>query len=290
MNEHDAQTRKIQEKLLGILLYFQQFCDENGLRFTLAGGTCLGAVRHQGFIPWDDDLDVFMLREDYEKLPELWEKNADTSRFSCVRSDDKINIHHTSTEIKDNNTTFINRHGVDVDMHQGLMIDVIALDGVADAPLSRLHQMLQSMIFCCFNFQRLPNHKSKLTYYATKAALTIVRSDKLKYKLWKAAEGQIAKYGVADHPLVASFGEGVAIMRQRFPKEWFLNPGYATFEGYTMPVPADTDKYLTISYGDYMQLPPPEEQVCRHDAVFIDLDHSYKQYRGIKYLVNGEKK
>ena len=58
-------TRKIQEKMLEILVYFENFCTENGLKFTLCGGTCLGAVRHGGFIPWDDDVDVFMLREDY---------------------------------------------------------------------------------------------------------------------------------------------------------------------------------------------------------------------------------
>ena len=65
-------TRRIQEKMLDILVYFDRFCRENGLTFTLCGGTALGAVRHGGFIPWDDDVDVFMLREDYERLQELW--------------------------------------------------------------------------------------------------------------------------------------------------------------------------------------------------------------------------
>ena len=100
MNEQLAETRKIQEKLLEILLYFQQFCQEHDLRFTLAGGTCLGAVRHRGFIPWDDDVDVFMLREDYERLGGMWERFADTGRFACVRSNEQYNIHHTATEIK----------------------------------------------------------------------------------------------------------------------------------------------------------------------------------------------
>lgn len=285
MNKDDLQTQQIQKKLLEILVYFQEFCKENNLHFVLAGGTCLGAVRHKGFIPWDDDVDVFMLRSDYEKLPKIWAEKADTSRYSCVRSDEKINIHHSATEIKDNNTTFINRHSIDVDMHQGLMIDVIPLDGVPENKLSRLHQMLQSMLYCCFNFQRLPNHKSKLTFYATKLALAVIRSSKLRYMIWKTAEKQVVKYGTKNHSLVASFGEGVAIMLQRFPKEWFLKPGFADFEGYRMPVPANVDEYLRISYGDYMKLPPEEEQVCRHDAVFIDLEHSYLQYRGIKYLV-----
>ena len=64
----EVTIQEIQSKLLEILLYFQKFCQENGLGFVLAGGTCLGAVRHKGFIPWDDDVDVFMLRDDYEKL------------------------------------------------------------------------------------------------------------------------------------------------------------------------------------------------------------------------------
>ena len=113
----EVTIQEIQSKLLEILLYFQKFCQENGLGFVLAGGTCLGAVRHKGFIPWDDDVDVFMLRDDYEKLCRIWDEKADTEHYSCVRSNDKFNIRHSATEIKDNNTTFINRHSVDLDIH-----------------------------------------------------------------------------------------------------------------------------------------------------------------------------
>jgi len=285
MREDLVTARKIQDKLLEILLYFQQFCEEHELQFVLAGGTCLGAVRHQGFIPWDDDVDVFMLRDDYERLGQLWDRYADTERYACVRSNELYNIHHTATEIKDSNTTFINRHCVDLDIHQGLMIDVIPLDAVAERPLPRLAQIANGMLYCAFNFQRLPEHKSKIFYYMTKAALSIVRSPKTRYRIWKREEELLSQYRIATHPLVASFGEGLAIMCQRFPKEWFLNPGTAMFEGHEMPVPADVDSYLTISYGDYMTLPPEEERIPRHDTVFMDLEHGYKQYRGIKYCV-----
>lgn len=290
MRDQDIQVIKIQEKMLDIMLYFQKFCEDNGLSFTLTGGTCLGAIRHKGFIPWDDDVDIFMLRDDYEKLPELWKMNADTERYSCVRSDDKINIHHSATEIKDNNTTFINRHSIDSDIHQGVMIDIIPLDGVAEGKIASFMQMFYAMLYCCFNFQRLPEHKSKMTYFITKIALSVVRSDKTRYKIWKYCENKLAQYKISDHPMVASFGEGLTIMRQHLPKEWFTDPVYAEFEGHMMPIPADADKYLTIAYGDYMKLPPEEEQVARHDIVFIDLDNSYKKYRGIKYLVNSDKK
>ena len=280
-----TETKKIQARLLEILLYFQQFCEEHDLGFVLAGGTCLGAVRHQGFIPWDDDVDVFMLRDDYERLGPLWERFADTERYACVRSNEQYNIHHTATEIKDSNTTFINRHSVDSDIHQGLMIDVIPLDAVADGKAARLLQVAHGMLYCCFNFQRLPEHKSRAIYYMTRAALGLVRSPKLRYRIWKHEEKMHSRYKVSEHALVASFGEGLGIMKQRFPKEWFLQPGKAMFEGHEMPVPADVDAYLRISYGDYMQLPPEEEQIPRHDAVFVDLEHGYQQYKGIKYCV-----
>lgn len=274
---------QIQGKLLEILLYFQAFCDAHDLKFTLAGGTCLGAVRHQGFIPWDDDLDVFMLREDYERLGVLWEQDADNDRYSCVRSNDRINIHHSATEIKDNNTTFINGHSQDLDINHGLMIDVIPLDMVAEGKFSRIMQMVNSMIYCCFNFQRLPEHKGRLTYYGTKLALGVIRSFRMRYRIWKAAENRMIALGRSGNHLVASFGEGATIMRQRFPKEWFEDPVYLTFEGYRMPVPADYDRWLTVSYGEYMQLPPPEERVFRHNAIFVDLQHSYTRYKGIYY-------
>ena len=281
----DVSTRKIQEKMLEILVYFEKFCRENGLKFTLCGGTCLGAVRHGGFIPWDDDVDVFMLREDYEKLQDLWAKHADTSRYACVRSNESINIHHSATEIKDSHTTFINRHSVQSDINHGVMIDVIPIDGVPASAWQRFWQMVHSMVYCCFNFQRLPEHKGKLTYYATKLALGVFRSDKVRYRIWKGAERRIARFGTEHCGQVASFGEGASIMRLRFPTEWFREPATMDFEGHPMPVPANVDAYLRRSFGDYMQLPPEEDRVARHSAVFIDLDNSYTKYKGIHYCV-----
>lgn len=275
---------RIHEKLLDILVYFRDFCYEHGLRFYLAGGTCLGAVRHEGYIPWDDDIDVFMLRDDYERLRELWEKYADTSRFSYVRSCEKFNIHHSATEIKDNHTTFINRHSIDLDINHGIMIDVIPLDAVAPTKWTELTQIIYAMAYCLFNFQRLPEHKGKLTYYCSKIALGVIRSDKLRYKIWKYCEKRLSRFSVKDAKYIASFGEGVSIMRQHFPLEWFEDMETTLpFENYDMPVAKDYHEYLRISYGDYMTLPPEEERVFRHNTYFMDLDRCYLEYKGIKY-------
>lgn len=278
-------TQQIQKKMLEILVYFQKFCDENNLPFVLAGGSCLGAIRHKGFIPWDDDVDVLMLREDYERLWKLWRRKADLERYSCIRSNKYVNIHHTAIEIKDNHTTFINRHSIESDINHGIMIDVIPLDGVPASRWKRICQMVDAMAYCCFNFQRLPNHKGKVTYWLTKFALKMVSSRELRYRLWKGAEKRLSKYGTANAEYVSSFGEGMAIMCQRFPVSWFKNRVYMDFEGYKMPVPKDYDQYLKISYGNYMELPPQSERIARHDAVFIDLEHSYTRYKGVYYCV-----
>ena len=282
MEQKQFNTKEIQTNLLEILLYFNDFCRQNNLKYTLAGGTLLGAVRHKGFIPWDDDLDIFMLREDYEKLYTIWNKHADINRYSIVRSNEKLNIHHSATEIQDNNTTFVLSRNLDLDSHQGLMIDVIPLDNVAPTIFGKISQMINSMIYCCFNFQRMPEHKGGLTTLATKIALTIVPSFKLRYLIWNYADRQIRKYSDKSG-LVASFGEGATIMRQRFPRDWFLDPLFLEFEGHILPVPADYDKWLSVSYGDYMQLPSIDEQIPRHEALFIDLDTPFVNYKG-KYF------
>lgn len=283
--ENKYGNREVQEKLLEILLYFHSFCTDHHLNYTLAGGTLLGAARHQGFIPWDDDVDVFMLREDYENLAELWDKYADQSRYSLVRSDDKVNIHHSATEIKDNHTTFINKHSMNDDIHHGLMIDVLPLDDVPANGLKRTIQTVDALVFCCFNFQRLPEHKGKLTYRMTKTALNLVRSLKTRYRIWKHAENNMIKLGRKGSGQVASLVEGMKILKERFPREWFENPVTLPFEGVELPVPRDYHQWLTVSYGDYMTPVPEEERVPRHTIVFSDMNHSYKDYKGIYYCV-----
>jgi len=278
-------NRDVQQKLLEILIYFKAFCDEHQLRFTLAGGTLLGAVRNRGFIPWDDDVDVFMLREDYEKLELLWDLYADTSRYSCVRSNEKVNIHHAATEIKDNNTTFINRHSINDDIHHGLMIDVIPLDDVPENGLLRMMQSMYALVFCCFNFQRLPEHKGKLTYRMTKIALRMVQSPKTRYLIWKCSEQRMMKIGKKSSGEVASLVEGMKILKERFPREWFEQPVYLMFEGMEMPAPQQYKRWLEVSYGDYMTPVPDEDRVPRHNIVFLDMNHSYKDYKGIYYCV-----
>ncbi len=99
--------RRIQLKSLEMLLYFKEICDKNGLLFYFCGGCCIGALRNKGFIPWDDDIDIFMPRADYERLAEIWPSQADNSRYRYTRTTREHFTRLLFATISDENTTFI---------------------------------------------------------------------------------------------------------------------------------------------------------------------------------------
>lgn len=142
-NASPEELRKWQFGLLDILVYFRDFCKEHNLKFYLAGGTRLGAIRHQGFIPWDDDVDVQMFREDYDRLIELWDKEADTSRFVCQVSNKDRSSRFPMATVRSVNTTCIYDHSVNDDFCQGLKIDVEFLDVV---PKGMINKILHTFI------------------------------------------------------------------------------------------------------------------------------------------------
>ena len=285
-NASPEQLRAIQLKSLEILVYFRDFCKTHGLNFSLCGGTCIGAIRHKGFIPWDDDIDVFMLRDDYERLEELWEKYADTKKYSICRTTWENNYHQIVIAIKDNETTFINSHSKDEDIVHGVGIDVLPLDGYPDSKLQRISQVIHAMIFSLFNAQRLPDNQGKLARWMSKIILAIIPSPKIRYKLWTHSEKQMKKYNIKDCEYIAQLISGFKFMKLKYPKEVFETTIDKEFEGYQMPVPAGYDTYLRMGFGNYMEYPPKEDQVAKHKVVYINLKESYKKYKGIYYCTD----
>ena len=179
-----SMTKEIQEKELNMLLYFKEFCNKHNLRFYLCGGGLIGAIRHNGFIPWDDDLDLFMPRPDYEKLAKLWPKYADTERFTYCRTDRDHIYHDAGASIRDNNTTFINRHSMHEDVCHGLALEIMPIDGCAPGKISRVLQLMWAMTFALFNAQRLPDNKGP-TYRALAGYIyKIFSSQSIRYHIW----------------------------------------------------------------------------------------------------------
>ena len=268
-------------KLLEILVYFRDFCNENNLRFFLAAGTCIGAVRHQGFIPWDDDLDVQMFREDYEKLLKLWDEKADTSRFKCCTTTNKTCCRFPMTVIRSTDTTCIYNHSIKDDICQGLKIDVEFLDASPERKLDQAIHYLCSKLFGLFRAQRVPARASFPVKCISWLFLHLVPTMNLRWKITKLLEKRIKKFNSDPSCKYVRY-----LSRPPYEKTVFDDVLWVDFEGYKMPIPAGFDRQLTTRYGNYMELPPEKDRKPATDnLVFYDLDHSYLNYKGKYYCV-----
>lgn len=277
------ELRKVQQRGLKMLLYFQDFCNKHGLLFYFCGGCCIGSIRHKGFIPWDDDIDVFMPREDYEELLKIWDKYADTNKYSlCWPRKDYFSRNLFAT-INDNNTTFIKMHQAELDINHGLVLDILPLDGYPNSSFQRKLQIFWALTYSIFCAQMVPVNHGKLVNIAGKVILWLVPFKKIRYRIWKFAEKQMKKYKIEDCNYVTELCSGPYYMMKKYPKDAFEKSILVDFEGYKMPIPVGYDVYLKEAFGDYMKIPPREKQIPHHDVIFYDLENSYRKYKGTYY-------
>ncbi|MBP1046355.1 LicD family protein [Enterococcus sp. BWM-S5] len=284
-NVSQNDLRELQLKELEILIHLRDICLENDLSLFLAGGSMIGAVRNQGFIPWDDDVDCFMLRKDYEKLTNEWDKLNQNEKYSLCRTNQTENYHHTAMTVKDNTTTFINSHSVDNDINHGISIDIIPIDVVPRGRFSRIKQILAAMTFSVYNAQRVPNNKGGFLKVATKLLLVVIPGQRLRYKIWKKAESMMSQWSWDEGDYLVELVTGPKAILRKLEKRWFAKSEMVLFEQEQMPVPIGYKEYLALIFGDYMTEPPKSEQVPKHDIVCVDTETSYTAYKGKYYKV-----
>ena len=263
--------RKLQLKELDTLVYFKEFCDKNNLLFYLCGGCCIGSLRTGGFIPWDDDIDILMPRDDYEKLYKLWD-NDKHERFKLLRTDEKI-----FTTIVDTETTCVKANQAHLDIPFGIMMDIFPIDGCPKGKFKRTLQKLNAMIYSLFLAQIVPENHGGIMALGSKFLLSIVKSPKAREKKWRNAERRMSKYKISDCEYITELCEGVHSMQPQYPKEWFASAVYREFEGLQMPIPVGYDPYLKKAFGDYMTPPPEDKQKPHHDMILVDTERSYKE-------------
>ena len=262
--------REHQQALLVILGEFDRVCKKLDIPYVLFAGTMLGAVRHQGFIPWDDDLDVMMLRKDYDRFLKEAEPHIDREKFFLQK---EFSEHWPMffSKLRLNNTTCLEKyHPRDPEIHQGVYIDIFPCDNTAKSELGRRLQFLASKIVIA---KSLNARGYETDSRRKKLFMALCRVLPMKPFL------ALTRMGSGESDMVHSFlGGARGYSKNVYLRRWFANRRDADFEGSCYPISACYDELLQVLYGDYMRIPPPEERVCKQHAIFIDLNNSYEKY------------
>ena len=274
---HDGRLSSIQNILLAYLLEVDRICRKHDIKYFLGGGTLLGAVRHHGFIPWDDDADIMMLREDYDKFCKIAKSEMPSSMTFQTNENDK-NCFYEFAKFRLNDTFATGFAKEHKQMHNGLAFDIFCHDKTANSKLGqKLHLGMtlftRALVFNKWNHRKAENG-SKLQSVVTDFCKTVFP---IKFSLW--LEKKTLKFFKNKKNAKYLYdGMGRNIYNGSFPIEYLDEVIYVDFEGYKLPVPKEYDKYLTFLYGDYMELAPLSTRLGCHEIELCDIG----KYDGFK--------
>ena len=268
----ENQLRKLQLTELEILKKIDEFCQKNNITYSLYGGTLLGAVRHKGFIPWDDDLDICMLRSDYQKFIDLWEKEGPKGYILQNKEIDG-NFTQSFTKIRKDHTTFLQKEDLPVKYHTGIFVDVFPIDRIPDNFFFRIQFYIRCLFFQLYTREFVPKQGNIALRIGSKVLLTIIPKKYRKSQRKKMFE-KITKYSFNDSLHTIGI-ETINSLMQLLPADLFESIEYLPFEGKKFMCTSKWSEYLKIKYGDYLSLPPKEEQIWKHDPLKIDFKKNW---------------
>lgn len=270
----DQQLKRIQATELEILDVVDQFCKDHSICYSLTYGTLIGAVRHKGFIPWDDDIDLMMMRESYDRFISLWQENPPEGYFLQTDLTDPP-YGNNFLKIRKNGTTFIqSEKEKTVSYHTGISIDIFPVDRVAPSARERKMQFLA----CQVNMLMTRNHTSgKKGIQGTAEKVFLSLPDSWKRMIKEKSYLYKTKWNHNSNSLLPLFWNGTMYgARKYFRHDLFDSITELPFEGKTYSAYANYHQFLTDYFGDYMKL-PPEEKRKTHHPLLVDFEHEYNE-------------
>lgn len=271
----DYEILELQDKIIETMQYIDSFMREHNITYYIFAGSVLGAIRHNGFIPWDDDFDIAMDNENYNKFIEACDKYLDKERYYLQKGNTKEYPNYYS-KIRINNTTYLEEANKK-NMHQGIFIDVFCLDNAPDKKISRIIQyysavFLKSEALSKFNY-KTKNIKKKFIIILSKI---IVRGN-----IKKILYNNVKKYNKIETKCYTDILSGTTRKNFYIPKEYFDRPKYVNYEKIKLPIPKESEKILKMQYGnDYMT---PKIFLPHNKGWSTEMD--YNEYLKKKQLV-----
>lgn len=280
----EDESRLVKQKLMEMYKDFASLCDANGLAFMLDGGNCLGAVRHQGFIPWDDDLDVMMPRQDYERLKELVQSGAlgDKYEYTCPNDDKDAPCCFMKLYLK--GTRWVEIGNENSKYPKGLFLDIFIIDGAPKNKICRkikgfiansLRLIANMVMESCQGF----SESQRCFYSASVKAKLFIKCRRflgkifsiIPHKKWICWFDNFVKCNVKENCISTIPTNFYLYGPAARPTTVFLPVSYGMFEGVKVPLPNDPNAYLKQNYGPNYMTPPPENKRERHFIVEMKL-------------------
>lgn len=257
--------KKIWAVELDLLVEFKRVCDLHGIRFQLFAGTLLGTIRHQGFIPWDDDVDVAVSRDDFDKLVRLSAEFKHPYFLQTASTDRKYYLSYA--RLRNGETTGAIGTHAGIDYNNGIYIDIFVLDGLPNSEMA-------------WNLQRVFRRLIWVLMCRWYSGRGWVRKFIRVEKLWRAYDF-ITSYFTSSANRIGLMTHNSDFSRKYWLyKEEFLNSKSGLFEGYEFPVPVDSERVLKRIYGDWKKFPVMEERGQWHAAngLIFEPDVPYLKY------------
>ena len=271
--------QQLQETQLGILKEIDRVCKAQGLTYFLTFGTAIGAVRHNGFIPWDDDIDIFMTINDlekFEKCQSLFPKNI---FIQTNKTDPEYGL--MITRVRNSDTTLIENEEYERDINHGVFVDIYPL---YNAPTSKakLKRMCRLFLICRLLLYGAPPRNHGLAMKMISSIILKITPHRVQKIFIKKVEQLLCGQKETGYLTRARYDRGTVPV---FPKEYFFPARWVNFEDMKAPIPAKNHEVLTMQYGDYMKLPPEDMRVVHHNYKVVDCNHSYLIYKGKEYCI-----
>lgn len=268
IQEYKSEINELQKIQLSMLKDFDAVCQKHRISYQLFSGTALGAVRHKGFIPWDDDIDVVMLREDYERFFDSASKELDSNKYYVQR---EFSEHWPMffSKLRLNGTTYIEKyHSHDARIHQGIYIDIFPCDNLSDSRLMQKLQYIASKIVIAKSLYARGYETNSTVKKCFMQFCRILPTEPFKRLCIRRNDSSSLK-------VHTFFGGGKKFERSIYLREWFEQSVKMRFEDSEFPVSAHYDEMLRVMYGDYMVMPTLEQRVCKRHAAIVDINKPY---------------
>lgn len=270
----EKQVKEVQNKILDVMKYIDKICRENGITYFIMGGTALGAVRHGGFIPWDDDLDIFMTPDQYRRFKTVFEENK--SDLFVIQEWRTSKRYLEYAKVRMNGTTFIEEVFKDrKDIHQGIYVDIMILHKVPK------NYFVQKLVYFESKFVTLYALSQRNWRPKTKGQAVILKLLKiLPCKLMtEVAYHRIYKYDGMKNGFMYCYWITPAKFRNGlFDASFFSEPVDILFEDTMLLGSKKIKEYLNYRYGDYLKLPSEEARKAAVHAYLWDVNKDYKEY------------